>query len=493
MGKIDMLIFIAYLVGIVLFGASFYRKNKSADAFTLGDRNIPVWVIALSIFATFVSSISYLAIPGQAYLTDWNAFVFSLSIPLAIFLAVKYFVPLYRSMNSASAYSYLEKRFGSWAKYYASAMYLLTQLVRTGTILFLMAMMLHVITGWGIVVIILITGISVMVYAMLGGIQAVVWTDAIQGIILITGALVTSGILLFSMPEGPSQLFSIAIEHHKFSFGSFGPAVNSSTFWVVLLYGIMINMQNYGIDQNYVQRYLTARTGKEARNSVIFGGLLYIPVSMIFLFIGTGLFCFYKANPGLLPADVTGDQVFPWFMVHNLPAGITGLLIASVFAAGMSTISTSINSSATVILSDYVRHASSAGKGKREMRILLLSSLVFSIIGMCVAIALIGGKSILDSWWKLASVFSGGMLGLFLLGYFSKKVTGTTALVGVVAGVLVIGWMSLSPILFVGTRISHLTSPFHGYLSIVFGTLVIFGVGFFATVLFGKFRPSSTL
>lgn len=477
MRTVDILIFIAYLAGIVLFGSSFYKGNKTAAAFTLGNRDLPAWVISLSIFATFVSSISYLAVPGQAYLTNWNAFVFSLSIPPAILLAVRYFVPHYRSINSPSAYTYLEMRFGPWAKYYASVMYLLTQLMRTGTILYLMAMMLHVITGWGTLPIILITGLSVALYAMAGGIRAVVWTDALQGILMIAGALVAAAVLLFSMPEGPLQVFQVAQEHHKFSLGPFGLQLDRSTFWVVLLYGLMINLQNYGIDQNYVQRYLAARTDREARSSVIWGGLLYIPVSMVFLFIGTALFSYYQVHPGRLPAAIAADEVFPWFMVHSLPPGVTGLLIASVFAAGMSTVSTSINSSATVILHDYIKRPAKPD-GKGEMGILWISSLGFSLLGIIVAIALTGGKNVLDSWWKLASVFSGGMLGLFLLGFFSRRVTGTAAMAGVVAGVLVIGWMGLSPVLFTGKNPAFPVSHFHGYLSIVFGTMAIYIIGF---------------
>lgn len=485
----DLAIFLTYLLGIVLFGISFYRKNKTPDAFTLGNHTLPAWVISLSIFATYVSSISYLAIPGQAFQSNWNAFVFSLSLPLATIAAVKYFVPLYRSVNSPSAYTYLEMRFGKWARIYASVMYLLTQLMRTGTILFLMALMLHVITGWSIVLIILITGISIMLYSAVGGLQAVAWTDAVQAIVLVAGALVSAGVLLFSMPDGPSQLFTLAREHHKFSLGSLSLALDQPTFWVVLIYGIMINLQNYGIDQNFVQRYMAAGTDQAARKSVLFGGLLYIPVSLLFLFIGTGLFSYYTANAGLLPAGIEGDKVFPYFISHGLPTGLTGLLIASVFAAGMSTVSTSINSSATVILNDYLKRAhSGTGEEQRAMRILLTASLLFSLMGMLVAIAMIGVKSALDTWWKLASVFSGGMLGLFLLGYFAKRVGNAAAVAGVVAGVLVIGWMSLSPLLLHESPGQHLASPFHGYLSIVFGTMVVFITGFLAGTLLSRSR-----
>ncbi len=489
MKKIDIIIFLVYIIGIILFGGSFYKKNKSSSSFTLGNKNIPTWVISMSIFATFVSSISYLALPGQAYQTNWNAFAFSLSLPFASLMAFKFFVPLYRSVNSPSAYTYLEIRFGPWAKIYVSVMYLLSQLMRTGTILFLLALTLNVILGWNMVFVIIITGLSVLIYSLLGGIQAVVWTDAVQGIILISGALVCSVVLIFSMPEGPGQLFQIAAANNKFSLGSFKMGLSDSTFWVVLMYGIFINLQNFGIDQNYIQRYMTASSDKEAKRSALYGGLIYIPVSFLFLFIGTSLFSYYTSHPGILPSDIQSDRVFPFFIVNNLPAGLTGLLIASIFAAGMSTISTSVNSSATVILNDYFRKKlKDPDPEKISMKILYSSSFLFSFISIFIAIAMINVQSALETWWKLASIFSGGMLGLFLLAYFSKKVNNLAAITGVAAGILVIGWMSLSPIFFKSENLLKYASPFHSYLSIVFGTTAIFIIGFISGIFINSFR-----
>lgn len=481
MKALDIIVFLIYLVGIVLYGGSFYKKNATSSSFSIGNRNIPTWVISMSIFATFVSSISYLALPGQAYQTNWNPFVFSLSIPFASFMAYKFFVPLYRSINSPSAYTYLEMRFGPWARVYASVMYILTQLMRTGTILYLLALTVNVIFGWDIRLIIIITGVSVMIYTVLGGMQAVVWTEAIQGIILITGAVICAVFLFFSMPEGPGQLFRIASESHKFSLGSFKPDLTTSTFWVVLVYGIFINLQNFGIDQNYIQRYLTASSEKEAKKSAFYGGMIYLPVSALFLFIGTALFCYYKTHTGILPADIRSDRVFPFFIVNNLPSGLTGLLIASIFAAGMSTIATSVNSTSTVVLNDYFKKKSGEDDAeKRSIRVLYLSSFVFSAISIFIAIAMINVQSALDAWWKLASIFSGGMLGLFLLAYFTRKATGSSAFLGVITGILVIGWISLSPIVFKGSWQEY-ASPFHNYLSIVFGTAAIYIVGFLST------------
>jgi SSS family solute:Na+ symporter len=488
---LDLIVFIVLTFGNVIFGASFFFKNKTSDQFTAGGGKLPAWVVGMSIFATFVSSISFLALPGKAYMSNWNAFVFSLSIPIASILAVKFFVPLYRGLGSISAYNYLEIRFGVWARIYASTCYILTQLMRTGAILLLLALPLNALFGWNVKTIIIVTGITVTVYSMLGGIQAVIWTDAIQGIILIVGAIVCAIILTFSMPEGPGQVFEIAAANNKFSLGSFGSSLTDSTFWVILIYGLFINLQNYGIDQNYVQRYMTTNSEKEAKSSALFGSLLYLPVSIVFFYIGTALFAYYTAQPDLLPAELkvpgAGDKVFPHFIANGLPTGITGLLIASIFAAGMSTVATSLNSTATIILSDYYkRYFNKKADEKSSMKILYSSSMIFGILGIVIALALVGVESVLDAWWGLASIFSGGMLGLFLLGYLSKKVRNIDAVIGVIVGALIIIWMSLSPIYFTDGNLLAFRSPFHSNLTIVFGTLAIFLIGFILTRLFSK-------
>jgi len=488
----DFIIFISYLIGITIFGGSFYRKSKTSAAFTLGNQSIPGWVVTMSIFATFVSSISYLALPGSAYLGNWNAFVFSLSIPVAAIFAVKFFVPLYRKVNSPSAYTYLEQRFGPWARVYASTSYFLTQLMRIGTILYLMALTINSIFGWDIALIIIVTGIVVAVYSMLGGIQAVVWTDAIQGLILIAGALVCAVYILFNMPDGPGQVFAVGAEFHKFSLGSFSFDLTQPTFWVVLVYGIFINLQNYGVDQNYVQRYIASRSDQDAIRSAFTGGMLYIPVSLLFLFIGTALFAFYHSSAGSLPVDLLdgtrSDGVFPYFIVNELPAGLTGLLIASIFAAGMSTISTSYNSCATVFLTDYYeRFFKKSATDSEAMKVLYLSSMVISVFGIGIAIAMINVKSALDAWWKLASIFSGGMLGLFLLGIVSKKKNAKGAIVGVIAGLVMILWMTISNLM---SGEDPDGNQFHTYLTIVFGTSAIFLTGMLFAI-FGNERQTN--
>ncbi len=494
LNTLDLVVFIIISVGTVLFGASFFYKNRTSGQFTSGGGNLPAWAVGMSIFATFVSSISFLALPGNAYSSNWNALVFSFSIPVASVLAARFFVPLYRNIGSISAYSYLEIRFGAWARIYASICYLLTQLMRTGAILMLLALPLNALFGWNIKIIIIITGIAVTFYSVLGGIRAVVWTDTVQGITLIVGAIVSALVLTFSMPEGPQQIFKIASANNKFSLGSFGPGLSESTFWVVLVYGLFINLQNYGIDQNFVQRYLATNSDKKAKLSALFGSLLYLPVSLIFFYIGTALYSYYTAMPELLPEALQlpgeGDKVFPYFIVHGLPAGITGLLIAAIFASGMSTVSTSLNSTATIILTDYYRRYinKNASEGS-SMIVLYLSSACVGFLGVLIALSLVGVESVLNAWWSLASIFSGGMLGLFLLAFLTKKVRRIDAATGVIAGVLVIIWMSLSPIYFTAEKWIEFRSPFHSNLTIVIGTTVIFLTGFIVMKLFSRKRP----
>lgn len=523
MHLVDFIIFLVFTLGVVVFGCSFFKKGSSADEFTSAGHSIPGWVVGMSIFATYVSSISYIGYPGKAFAADWNAFVFSLSIPIASYFAAKYFVPFYRHSGSVSAYTFLEEKFGAWARLYASACYLLTQIARMGSILYLLAVPMYILMGWDLHAVIILTSIGIIIYSMMGGLKAVIWADAIQGIILIGGAVLCLGILMFSMPEGPMQTFELAANSpmgNKFSLGAFTDDLTTSTFWVCLIYGVFINLQNYGIDQNYVQRYHAAKTDKDAKFSALFGGYLFIPVSALFFLIGSALYSYYQAGVAPLPAEIQAkpDYVFPYFIVNGLPVGLRGLLIASIFAAGMSTVSTSVTSAATIILTDYVRpfyHKIRRYGGTRvrgcggtsnadtspttepkhpytheshrrlELAIVRLSSFGVGILGACVAIAMLSVESIIDAWWTLSSIFSGGMLGLFLLGCIPQKINRTAAFLGCVAGVLVIGWISLADLW-------HLPGiHLHPYLAIVLGTTVIFLVGFLTTFLIQSMKSKA--
>jgi SSS family solute:Na+ symporter len=368
-----------------------------------------------------------------------------------------------------------------------------------GTVMFGTALGLHALTGWSLPTIIVVTGLVVTLYTLLGGIRAVVWTDVVQSIILMVGAVTVLSLLLAGMPGGPRQAVTIAAEHGKFNLGGFGGGVGQSTFWVVLLYGIFTNLNNFGIDQNYIQRYIVASSDRAAVRSVWVGALLYVPVSLIFFFIGSSLFSYYREHDGQLealrspataaslsaadssgPADADiADRVLPHFIVHKLRYGLAGLVIAAIFAAAMSTIDTSLNSSATVFLCDiWRRHVSPDISEAGAMRVLYAFTFMWGLVGTSAALAMIGVKSLLDTWWQISGMIAGAMLGLFLLGVLCKRAGPASAGIGVIAGLAAIAWAKMSPN---SNLPPGLRSPLHPNLVIVVGTLTILSVGFVAS------------
>ncbi|MBT5321585.1 MAG: sodium:solute symporter [Verrucomicrobiales bacterium] len=479
LSAIDLTVLGIYLIAVVGLGAWFARRNRTSAHFMAASGSLPGWVVGLSIFGTFLSSNTFIGVPGKAYGGNWNAFVFSLTLPLAAWVAAKYFVPFYRGSGEISAYQHLEKRFGPWARSYALACYLLTQLARVGAILFGVSMALHALTGWSLPAIIIGAGVAVTLYTLLGGIEAVIWTDVIQSLVLLAGAVVIAVLLITGHPNGASEALHGAAAANKFSLGSFATDFTQSTVWVVLLFGFFINLNNFGIDQNYVQRYHAARDDAAARRSVWLGALLYVPVSALFFLIGSLLFSYYEASPALLQElqaahpEGYADQVLPHFIAHKLPVGMAGLLLAAICAAAMSSIDTSLNSSATVTLKDFFQRHLKRGESETDaLKILRGATLFWGVLGTGVALAMMGQKSLLDAWWKLSGIFAGGMLGLFLLGLIARKADNVAALTGVIIGVLVICWTT-----FADAFPENLRSPFHANMITVIGTLTIFLVG----------------
>lgn len=522
LSTIDLVILIVYLGAMVGIGFWFAKKSSNTEEFMAAGRSLPGWAVGLSIFGTFVSSISFLANPGASYAGNWNPFVFGLSLPIAALIASKFFIPFYRSSGEVSAYSHLEHRFGPWARTYLVSLFLIMQLVRVGVIMMLAATPLNLMTGFDMQYIVIAIGIMVTLYTILGGIEAVIWTDVIQSIVLTGGAILCVFLIMFDMPEGPSQIIEIANQSGKFSLGEFSTDLTAKTFWITLLFGIFINLTNFGIDQSYVQRYITAKTDADAKRSVWIGAWLFIPTSALLFFIGTALFAYYQVKPELLEqasqkvaafqSEQTGetieatelnkDQMFPTFIAFQLPAGIKGLLIAAIFAAAMSSIDSSLNGSATLVLVDfYKRYKNPDATEKESMTVLYGTTLFLGVVGTGLGLVLIGHDNMLDIWWKLSGIFSGGMLGLFLLGMISKRAGSPAAVIGLVIGTVVILWMTLSgihatlqdktdsPFEFMRSffePIGPFTTSLHGYLTIVLGTVTIVVVGILCGSLFPK-------
>lgn len=496
----DLTILVIYVSTIVGIGSYFGFKKRDSKYFTMAGGSLPFWAVGLSIFGTYLSSNTFIGVTGKAFGSNWNYFIFSLTLPVAAWIAARYFVPFYRKSGFISAYEHMENRFGSWARIYMVMGYLLTQLARMGSILFGVALVLQALLGLDLVLIILVMGFLVTLYTLLGGIEAVIWTDVLQSVVLSVGALVILVVIILDIPGGVTEIIQVGMSNKKFSLGSFQIDFTQSTFWVVFLYGIFINLNNFGIDQSFIQRYHTAKNEKDASRSVWMSAILYIPVSMLFFFIGTGLWVYYQENPEeLIPVkerlisermgmdlpetgiirfqnlsdEELGDRVLPEFMVLKLPTGITGLLIAALFAAAMSSIDTSLNSSATITWTDiYKRYIVHDATEKQSMRILHISTILWGVLGTATGLLLIGVKSILDAWWQLSGIFAGGMLGLFLLGLISKRTGGHTALIAVIIGIILIAWITLSPL--IPENLFWIKIHLHANMIVVVGTLSIF-------------------
>jgi SSS family solute:Na+ symporter len=502
---IDLSIIALYLLGMIGVGVYFSRRNNSTDQFTKASGHIPGWALGISLYATFLSSNTFLGVPGKAFGSNWNSFVFSLSMPFAAWIAAKFFVPFYRKTGEISAYTHLEHRFGPWARTYAMLCFVLTQLARMGSIFFGIALTLQALTGIDMRTIMVVSGVCIIIYTMLGGMEAVIWTEVAQGIIKTIGAIVVLWIVVMEMENGFGDIIAIGTGDDKFSLGSFSLTdFTTSTFLVVFLYGFFINLNNFGIDQNYVQRYHTAKNAKEAARSIWLCVYWYLPVSLVFFFIGTALYAYFQQHPeliesvkqqvalekGVTMASLTaadyGDKVLPHFMVTKVPHGLLGLIIAAILSAAMSTISSGMNSSATVFLKDiYQRYIDKNVSPKKELIVLYVSTASMGVLAIATGIVMIGVKSILDLWWQLAGIFAGGMLGLFLLGMISKSAGNATAKLATAIGILVIIWMTFSALL--PDEYAGLRNPLHMNMVIVIGTLAIFLCG----ILISRFIKSN--
>jgi solute:Na+ symporter, SSS family len=500
----DLLVIALYMIAMIFTGFWFSRKNKNPDEFTKASGKIPQWAVGISIYATFLSSNTFLGVPGKAFGTNWNAFAFSLSMPFSAWIAAKYFIAFYRNNGDISAYTHLEKRFGAWARTYVVICFLLTQLARMGSVFFGIALSLQALTGYSMQTIMIVTGIIIIIYTVLGGMAAVIWTEVAQGIIKTFGAILILYFIVSKMPGGINHIIEIGKANDKFSLGGFNFDFTASTFWVIFLYGFFINLNNFGMDQNYIQRYQTTRSAKDAARSLWLCVKLYLPVSLLFFIIGSSLFAWYEVHPQMLeaiklrtvaeqlphatssqqlsqfasslkPADY-GDKVLPDFMVNVLPVGIVGLIVSAILSAAMSTISSGMNASATVFTFDiYKRYVKNDLTNKQTLRLLFISTFVVGVLAIITGIAMIGVKSILDVWWQLSGIFSAGILGLFLLGIVSRKTKNAEALIATIIGIFVIAWMTLPGI--IPEKYSYLRSAININMVIVIGTLTIFLTG----------------
>ncbi|MEZ6126725.1 MAG: sodium:solute symporter [Planctomycetaceae bacterium] len=493
--SLDLIVIGVYLLVVTAVGCWMSGHTRTAAEFMSAGGRLPGWVVGLSVIGTFVSSISFIANPGKTYAGNWNAFVFSLTLPYAAWVATKYFVPFFRTCGSLSAYEHLEHRFGLWARLYAAAFNVMYHVSRIGTILYGVSLAVSALIDVDLYVIIAALGILVIVYTLLGGIEAVIWTDVLQSIILVGGMLVCAWVLIAETPGGIFGILETASRGpgNKLSLGSLAFDFSGSTFWTVAAFGFVINLQNFAADQTYVQRYFTARSEADAARSVWIGALAYVPISAILFFTGTALFVFYQ-NSQTLPEGIKPDAVLPHFIINELPSGLSGLLIAAILAAAMSTVDSSLNSSVTLLLCDIrpwflsgkatTSAAGAAARDRSDLRFLRWMTVILGCAGIGVACAMTRVQGLLDAWWMISGILSGGTLGLILLARFTNATGAFGAAAGVICGVTCIGLITLAhltdlPELFqpLATSLHPVKKLLHPTMAIVVGTIAVLCVG----------------
>jgi SSS family solute:Na+ symporter len=446
--SLDIGILFLYCCVLIAMGVYYKRKCRTAEQFMVADRSIPAWAAGLAVMSAYTSSISYIATPGKAFDSNWHPFIFSLCIPPVAWLVCKYAVPYYRKMRLISVYSFLEARLGSWGRVYAALAFVMYMIGRVAVILYLASLLLSTFVPWNIAVVIIIIGLVTIIYTLLGGMEAVIWTDVMQSVIMIAGIAFCAVSLSLHVFSGPQPLIQAAIDSNKFSFGSLKLTLTSQkllfdrTIWVMIIYGITENLRSLLADQNYVQKYCSVPTEQEAKRSIWIAMLIYIPLTAVFLYIGTMLFAFYSQGSELAQAGITkGDEVFPYFIATQLPMGLKGLIIAAIIAAAMSTVDSALNCSATVLLLDFHKRYFNPDIGERASVVFLrLATVVWGVLGTGAALLMIRAKSILDVWWQISGIFGGALLGLFILSFLRVRLRLWQGLVSIVVSIAVISW-----------------------------------------------------
>ncbi len=444
LGALDTSILIMYGIILVGMGIYFLRKSKTSEQFMVAGRGIPAWAAGLAVMSAYTSSISYIAVPGKAFDTNWHPLIFALAaLPVAWFVT-RYVVPYYRKKNIISVYGYLEEKIGAWARIYASLSFVLFMIGRTAVILYLSSLLLSSFIMVDIRILILIIGLVTIVYTLMGGMEAVIWTDVMQSVIMIGGILFVGYLLSREVFSSPDFLIQNAFDANKFSLGESTLTLSRRTVWVMIIYGVTENIRNLIADQNYTQKYCSVPDEQRARRSVWIAMLIYLPLTALFLYIGTALFSYYSGTEHSLGDAITkGDQVFPHFIATQVPAGAKGLIIAAILAASMSTIDSALNCSATVLFVDYYKkYLRPAATEKISVLFLRITTVVWGLTGVAFALLLIRAQSALDVWWIIAGIFGGGILGLFLLSIFNIRITLSQGIVSVIFSILIILWAS---------------------------------------------------
>lgn len=434
------LVTIALYLGCMLgIGFYFARRERSTDRFFRGGQSLPWWAVGLSIYATMLSSITFMALPAKAYTSDWSYFFANVAIIAVAPIVIAFYLPFYRRLNVTSAYEYLEKRFNLAVRLFGSTSFILLQIGRMAIVLYLPAIALSTVSSLDVYTCIFLMAILCIIYTMIGGIEAVIWADVIQTFVLLGGAVLSFILIVYKTDGGLGTLVETAQTNGKFF---------SETVWIssdlavasvaVIFFGSLFNnMVSYTAGQDVVQRYMTTSSQEKAARSIWTNAMLALPGTVLFFALGTAFFIFYQEHPDKLSTGISNDQVLPLFVVRELPVGIAGLVIAGIMAASQSTLSSSLNSVSAAWMTDFHGRLWPGGGDHRHLRIaqgVILVTGAFST-GVACIMAQMGIASLFDAFISVIGMTGGALAGLFALGIFTQKANGVGALTGAIVSV----------------------------------------------------------
>lgn len=434
---LDIAVIVIYMISMLMVGRWFAHRQTSTESYFIARRSIPHWALGVSIYATLISSVTFIAYPGSAYAGNWAELVPGFMVVGVLILVGTIIIPFFRHAVGMSVYEYFDKRFGYGARAYSAFAFAMGHFSKMGFVFYTLALTVSSMTGWNIYAVMLITGAVTIYYTVVGGIEAVIWTDVIQGFIKVFGIIVCLGWLFVMMPGGIGAGFSLAAEHHKFSLGALDlNFANKANLWVMSLYGFFWYMQKYTADQTLVQRYLIARNERDALKGVALGALLCVPAWVLFMLIGTLVWAYYRLSGEVLPPEIAAkaDKIFPYFLATKIPAGLAGLFMAALFSAAMSMLSSDLNCLSVVGVEDYYRKLR---KDTTDAHRLFVGKLIVGICGfLAIAVGVIiawKSERVLSLWFTVSSIVGGGLAGLFLLAFLSPRANKPGVLIGIIA------------------------------------------------------------
>ena len=520
-GALDWLILAIYFVAVASIGPLFARRNKSTESFFVGNRQFPAWLLGLAMFATSISSITVVAYPGDAYKAAYLRWLPSLMLPFGILIGSKLFLPFYRRNKCTSAYEYLEGRFGTGVRTYVSVTFVIGQVMRIATILYLVSLVFQQMTGASPYACILMGGSVVAIYATLGGVSAIVWAQFLQAFLLWFGAILCFVTLIRGIDGGLGSVFSIAWADGKFMLGDLNTATGRLehaklfSIWdksiiMMLIGGLAGWVFEYSGNQNVVQKYVSAKNPKEAFKAIWICCACSVPTWAFFMLVGTSLYVFFKQHPDpMATAILTGangakpESILPFFCIKMLPTGLAGIVIAGILAAAMSASSASISSISAVFITDiYRRHWVKAAGERHYVLIARLTSAVACLLMMGGAVLFYRASDLTlqDFGTRLGSVLGGGILGVYVLGFLTTRGTGRSVAIGIGATLIfsiymaIIEFMKVTPEQFMNTfgcsrtAALWLLKPVHIYYVGLAGHLLTFVLAYLISSLFERKR-----